>query len=116
MTTNAYLIYWCNEGLESVTPITQYEKWNEENTFRILKDEPTERNPLTYMIQMMTMRARFNPDRHYELYAIDCEENITKEQLEQMFENDPQTSADLIRNRGHRLFSHRAEPNKVKIV
>ena len=32
MTTNAYLVYWCNEGLESVVPITQYEPIDVENT------------------------------------------------------------------------------------
>lgn len=116
MTTNTYLIYWCNEGLESVTPITQYEQWDRDNTFRVLNNEEPVRNPLTGIIQMMTMRARFNPQRHYELYAIECDENITKENLEEMFEQDPQGSAELIRKRGCRLYSDRAQKDRVKIV
>ena len=115
MTTNAYLIYWCNEGLESVTPITQYENWDAENTFRILNDQEPERNPLNGIIQAMILRGKFNMQRHYELYAIDCDENITAEDLEEMFERDPQSSADLIRARGHRLYSDRARENRVKI-
>lgn len=116
MTTNAYLIYWCNEGLESVIPITQYEHWDRENTFRILNDQEPERNPLNTIIQAMILRGKFNMQRHYELYAIDCDENITAEDLEEMFERDPQGSADLIRKRGHRLYSDRAKENRVKIV
>jgi hypothetical protein len=87
-----------------------------ENTFRILNDEETVRNPMTQIIQMMLMRARFNPDRHYELYAIDCDDGITKESLETMFEENPQSSADLIRSRGHKIYSNRASKDKVKIV
>ena len=45
MTTNAYLISWDMTGLEAVVPITQYEQWDRDNTFRILKDEETVRNP-----------------------------------------------------------------------
>jgi len=116
MTTNAYLVYWCEEGLESVVPITQYEHWDAENTFRILNDQEPVRNPMTGVLQGMLLRARVNSQRHYELYAIDCNDDITKEDLEQMFENNPQAAADLIRDRGHRLYSHRAEQNRVKIV
>jgi hypothetical protein len=116
MTTNAYLVYWCEEGLESVTPITQYEQWDAENTFRILNNEEPIRNPLNTMIQNMILRARFNEQRHYELYAIDCDHSIQKTDIEQMFEDDPQTAADLFRSRGHRLYSNRAEKNRIKIT
>jgi len=46
MTTNAYLIYWCEEGLESVIPITKYEQWDRDNTFRILNNEDPVRRSL----------------------------------------------------------------------
>lgn len=116
MTTNAYLIYWCNEGLESITPITEYEHWDRDNTFRVLNNEEAVRNPMTGMIQHMMLRSRFNPQRNYELYAIDCEESITKEDLESMFEDDPQAAADLIRQRGHKVFSNRSENARIRIV
>lgn len=116
MTTNAYLVYWCNEGLEGVVPITEYEQIDVENTFRILKDQDAIRNPVYSIIQSMVLRGRVNSQRHYELYAIDCSENISKEDLEAMFESDPQSAADLIRNRGLKLFSDRARENRVKIV
>jgi len=116
MTTNAYLVYWCNEGLESVVPITEYEQIDVENTFRILKDEDKIRNPMYGIIQMMIMRGRFNPQRHYELYAVDCLEDIDKEDLETMFESDPQSAVDLIRERGLKIYSDRAQEHRVKIV
>lgn len=116
MTTNAYLVYWCSEGLESVVPITQYEPIDVENTFRILNNQETIRNPMNGIIQMMMLRGRMNGQRHYELYAIDCADGITKEDIENMFENDSQAAADLIRNKGVKVFSDRARENRVKIV
>jgi hypothetical protein len=116
MTTNAYLVYWCEEGLESVIPITEYEHWDRDNTFRVLNNQETVRNPLNQMIQNMMLRARVNSQRHYELYAIDCDNSIDKTDIEQMFETDPQSAADLFRSRGHRLYSDRAEKNRVKIT
>lgn len=116
MTTNAYLVYWCEEGLESIIPITQYEHWDAENTFRILNDQEPVRNPMNGVLQGMLLRARVNSQRHYELYAVDCDASITKEDLEQMFENSPQTAAELIRDRGHKLYSDRAVADRVRIT
>lgn len=116
MTTNAYLVYWCNEGLESVVPITQYEPIDVENTFRILNNQEPVRNPMNSIIQMMMLRGRMNGQRHYELYAIDCVDGITKQDIEQMFEDNSQTAADLIRSRGVKIFSDRAEKNRVVIT
>ena len=65
MTTNAFLVYWCEEGLESVIPITEYEQWDRDNVFRALSDQPIERNPINGLIQNMILRARFNSQRHY---------------------------------------------------
>jgi hypothetical protein len=116
MTTNAYLVYWCEEGLESVIPITQYERWDSENTFRVLNNQEPVRNPINQLIQSMLLRARFNQQRHYELYAIDCETSISKQDIEQMFEDNPQAAAELFRSRGHKLYSDRANKNRVVIT
>jgi hypothetical protein len=116
MTTNAYLVYWCEEGLESVTPITEYEKWDQENTFRVLNNQEVARNPLNSIIQGMILRAQVNSQRHYELYAIDCDHSICKQDIEQMFDDDPQAAAELFRSRGHRMYSNRAIKNRVRIT
>ena len=108
MTTNAYLVYWCEEGLESVIPITEYEQVDRDNTFRVLNNQEPIRNPVNSLVQNMILRARYNTQRHYELYAIDCDINITKQDLETMFEDNPQSMADLVRERGEKLYSDRA--------
>jgi hypothetical protein len=114
MATNAYLIYWCSEGLESVTAIGQYEQIDIDNTFRILQDQDPVRNPVNTMIQTMILRARFNSHRHYELYAITAVDGIMGPDIERMFDDNPQGAADTIRKIGVKLYSDRA--NRVKTV
>jgi hypothetical protein len=115
MTTNAYLIYWSSEGLESVTPIGQYEQIDIDNTFRILQDQDPVRNPVNTIIQTMILRARFNSHRHYELYAITAMEGIMGPDIERMFELDPNEAAKVIRGIGIKLYSDRVVKKRVVI-
>lgn len=105
MTTNAYIFSWDMTGINAIVPITQYEGIDAENILRILKDEPTERNPLTSILQMMIMQARANSQRHYEIYAIDCAFEIDEAEWRAHWESDPLSMADLIRARGEKIYS-----------
>ena len=116
MTKNAYLIYWCNEGLESVVPISQYEEIDVANTFRILADEDPVRNPVNTIIQGMLLRARCNTQRHYELYAIEADPGISGRDIESMFRANPQSSADTIRRIGVKLWSDRINTDRIVIT
>lgn len=109
MTTNAYIFSWDMTGIDAIVPITQYEGIDAENILRILKDEPTERNPLNSILQMMIMRARANSHRHYEIYAIDCAFEINEKEWRTQWESDPQAMADLIRVRGEKIYSDRVD-------
>ena len=116
MTTNAYLVYWCSEGLESVVPIGEYESIDVENTFRILNDQEPISNPLNTIIQSMLLRARYNSHRRYELYAVTADDNIRQKDIENIFETNPQGAADIIRKIGHKLWSDRVKQDRVVIV
>lgn len=107
MTKNAFIFSWDQEGIEAIIPITQYENVEKQNLMRILSEKPTERNPLNGIIHRLLLRARFNPQRHYEIYAVDCAEEMDQKFWRQQWEEYPQETADLIRERGHRLFSDR---------
>lgn len=107
MTTNAFIFSWDQLGIESIVPITQYEHIERDNTMRILREEKIVRSPLNDIIQMLLMRARFNSQRHYEIYSIDCEESLDEDFWRNQWEADPQGTAELIRERGHKLYSDR---------
>jgi hypothetical protein len=115
MTKNAYIFSWDHHGIESIVPITQYEHHDKQNLIRILSEKPVERNPLNSIIQSLLLRARYNSQRHYEIYAIDCAEGMDEEFWQEQWENYPQETAELIRERGHKLYSDRVEKSKVVI-
>jgi hypothetical protein len=98
---------WSAYGIESIVPITQYEDQHKLDIWNILQEKPTGKNPLDDILMSMEMRARFNPARSYEIYAMDCDGGITEEDLFQFWDTAPQAAADLIRERGVRLFTNR---------
>ena len=66
-------------------------------------------------LNALIMRARYNPQRHYEIYTVDVDPSITAEDMINMFKDSPQAMADLIRVRGHQLYSDRIDKRQVVI-
>lgn len=113
MTKNAFIFSWDINGIESIIPITKYENWDKENLIRVLKEEATKKNPLDTMLQNLILRARFNSQRHYEIYAVDCDPSLDEEFWWQQWNENPQFTADLIRERGHKIYSDRRTKQPV---
>jgi len=110
--SNLFLVSWDCQGLEAVINVTDYEK---ETTWATLKNEdPPVR--LGSMVNHLMLRARANSQRHYEIYTMNVEEGISDEDIRGMFESDPQGSADLIRDRGNKIYSDRENLVDRKII
>lgn len=110
---STYIVSWDCHGLESCINASELES---ERVFNILANRPDKRNNnLGQILTTLTLRARFNSQRHYEIYAVDVDESIGQQDLVQMFETNPQGMADLIRARGRELYSDRAREDQVKI-
>ena len=111
--SNLFLVSWDCNGLEAVINVTDYEK---EMVWAELKNEdPPVR--LGSMVNHLMLRARANSQRHYEIYTMMVQEGITDEDIRTMFEQNPQGSADLIRDRGNKIYSDRYnKSDKIKIV
>jgi len=108
---------WDMNGLESLINVTQIEKehkqWEKENICRILKEEKTAVKPAHVPLEMMIMRAKFNSQRHYEIYAFDSE--LSEQDISKTFETSPQVMVDAIRGIGHKFYSDRATKSAVII-
>lgn len=113
MTTNAFIFSWDQLGIEAIVPITQYEHHDKQNLIRILSEKSVERNPLDSIVRSLILRARYNPQRHYEIYAVDCDESMDETFWRRQWEEHPQATADLIRDRGHKLYSDRVTKKPV---
>jgi hypothetical protein len=80
-----------------------------------LKGEPVSESAIPNY-QHLLLRARYNSQRHYEIYSVEATDGITAEDIQDMFEASPQTAADTIRRLGHCLHSDRAQKNRVAIT
>jgi hypothetical protein len=107
---NIFLLSWDIHGIEAVINISEIEK---DATWALLQDKPGPR--LNGIVNSVMMRARMNSQRHYEVYSVTMSEDITEQDVRDMFEANPQGMADLIRERGHKMYSARLEPNEIKI-
>jgi len=110
--SNLFLVSWDCTGLEAVINVTDYEK---ETTWATLKNEDPPVK-LGSMVNHLILRARANSQRHYEIYTMNVEEGISDEDIRGMFESDPQGSADLIRDRGNKIYSDRENLVDRKII
>lgn len=117
--SHTYVLSWDCYGLEACINVSDIEKRKMWDTLKTTEDQPWNngRDPdVGSIVNAIMLRARFNHQRHYEIYAIDTEDNIDDKALRDMFELDPQGSADLIRERGRKLYSDRASPDEhIKI-
>ena len=116
MTT--FVLSWDQTGLEAcvnITEIEQRQMWEILSSKNENKKSGRDHN-ISSILNMLMLRARFNSQRHYEIYAIDVDETIDETDIKQWFEDNPQRTADLIRDRGRQLYSDRVNRKDVKII
>lgn len=106
--SKTFVFSWDMTGIEAIIPVDEYEQYEKDNTWAILNDEPLVQNPLIRTVQHLILRARANPQRHYEIYSISSEEDMDEKTWRTLWEETPQEMADLIRERGHKIYSDRA--------
>ena len=113
--TTRFVVMWDMNGLESLINVSKIEKeheqWEKENIFRVLKEDNTTLKPAHVPLNMMILRAKFNSQRHYEIYTFDSE--LSEQDIRKTFEDNPQVIADAIRNVGHKFYSDRATKSAV---
>ncbi len=101
-----FAIMWDCNGLEAVVRVPN----PADRTFALLKGAELPRPP---NIMHWELRARYNSQRHYEIYIITADSGITEDDIRDMFEADPQSAADTIRRIGEKYYSDRATKEKL---
>jgi hypothetical protein len=102
-----FLAMWDCNGLECLFDITDLEG---DAMMAGLKNE-TFRMP--FNLTMLMMRARFNTQRSYEIYIFEVEGTVSKDEMIGMFEDNPQYFAELIREKGNKIYSDYTSKKRV---
>mgnify|MGYP005854972671 CR=1 FL=1 len=114
-----YVVSWCAEyGIECCEDITSLhpdERAKKELLDTIKRGKKSdEKNPMSGMITAITMRARINSQRQYEVYVFTSAPEITLTDIESMFEADLQYFVDWVRkNHFQKLFDGRTTKKQV---
>ncbi len=103
-------LMWDRNGLEAAVNVTDIDR---QRTWAALKGAAPDRIPGPNLL-MWKLRAQANPQRHYEIYLIQVESDVTVTDICDAFRRAPQEMADTVRRIGHRYYSDRA-PAKVRI-
>lgn len=108
MKNTQYAVMWDCNGLEALEAVPD----PAETTFALLQNKEPPRPP---NIMHWELRARYNSQRHYEIYIFSVAPGIEKDDLLAMFKQDPQYAADTIRRIGHCYYSDRRDEERVVI-
>lgn len=99
---NVFILSWDNTGLESCVNISEFEKEIMWDTLQNKSNSTVRR-----LVDRMLMRARINSQQHYEIYTIHVAENVSKDDLVKMFDQDPKYATNLIRKHGTMIFQQK---------
>lgn len=105
--SNSYIFSWDEFGVEAIVPLNKFKELEQNNLLEIIKGNKPKHNELDHIVRMLIMRAHANPQRNYEIYAIECSPELTEEFWKEQWKKEPQLSADIIRERGSKLYSGR---------
>lgn len=105
-----FVVMWDQEGLEYIGDYTEYAQ---AKTWAALSNTECEISFPNLM--HLQLRARYNSQRHYEIYIITVEDSVSVDDLRSMFDRNPQATADMIREHGHCFYSDRLDTERVRI-
>ena len=99
--SKVYICMWDENGFEVIKDCTSWERETFLNTIA-----GKELTPAPVNLQALTMRARFNPQRAYEIYTFNTEESLDEDALWEIAYENSQALVDLIRERGKKLYGN----------
>ena len=101
---------WDCNGLECLFDITNMDH------DKFMSDLKGEDFKTPFNLTTLMLRARYNSQRSYEIYTFGTDPEISYEEIELMFEHDPQTIVNAIRKSGNKLYSDYTPATKKAIV
>jgi len=115
---NHFLAVWDMHGLESLHDVLHakklHDEWEKAKVLAILKEEKIPPAPRIIPLNALLLRARYNSHRHYEIYEFATP--FSFQEIKKMFEEDPQTMANTVREVGYKIHSDRVDVDTRVIV
>lgn len=117
-TARHFIAMWDVTGLECIFDLTslkeEHDEWEKKAIWSTLREEQFRDIEPSIPLNMMILRARFNSQRHYEIYEFDS--TIGLDELKETFKVNPQPLVDWIRKNGYKVYSDHIKENKWAII
>lgn len=108
---------WDMYGLECLIDVSkvidEQQQWEKEKVWNMLKETKNTTVEPNIPLNHLIMRARANPQRHYEIYSITTDKSIDYNTMLALFKENPQTAVNLVREKGNKIYSDRATEKAV---
>ena len=107
-----FLLMWDSNGLETLQDISEYhpDNWDKNQLLGVMMGKAYKKAPIHAQITQMVLRAKFNPQRNYEIYIQQSAPEITAKDLAAAFNDNPQFWADYVReHHSVKIYSDRAK-------
>ena len=74
-----FLVMWDCMGLETLQDISEFhpDNWDKRQLLGVMMGKAYKKAPIHAQISQMVLRAKFNPQRHYEIYIQQAAAEIT---------------------------------------
>lgn len=99
--TRVYICMWDEMGFEVIKDCSTWERQALLDTIAGKQLKPAPVN-----LGAMMMRARFNPQRAYEIWTFNTTEDLDEDTLWSYADENPQVLVDMIRDRGKKLYAN----------
>ena len=110
-----FLLMWDCNGLECLQDITEYhpDQWDKNQLMGVMMGKAYKQAPIHRDITQMILRAKFNPQRNYEIYIQQTDDGITAGEFAAVFNANPQHWADWIReHHSVKIYDDRARTER----
>ena len=97
-----FLLVWDMYGLEAA--VNMDEIFEAEVEAKLKEEQSGEK--IGQLINYFLLRARFNTQRNYEIYAVNLPSGTTKDEVFGWFNGNEQSMAELIRIKGVPILKH----------
>ena len=107
-----WIVLFDNEGLDTLVP---YSDMVEEQVMSKLAGGKMNRDA-QHTISRIMLRARFNEQRHPEVWCYSTAEDMEYKDMRDLWEASPQYMADLIRKSGQQLHGTKPGQQRAPVI
>ncbi len=109
-----WVVLFDNEGVDTLVPWGELAQ--EQMLATLSGGNSGDTTKPSLIVSRMILRARFNQHRHPEVWGYNTEEDIAYDDMRDLWEDNPQYMADLVRSKGEQFFGDKPGTKRKQVI